>query len=345
MRVWMYPKYNKTNKYNELFSESIEKNGIQVIDYQMKLNIKDLKVIKNMRKGDIFHIHWPSFAYQSNNKIKTLVKIALMIIYMNLMKLKGVKIAWTVHNLYPHEMQIEVIEKWFRKFFIKKCDILFALGESIKKEIISKFNLKNDKVTVVKHGHYFGYYKKGNRNYRKELGLNNNTIFLFIGQIRPYKGIEDLVDIFSNNESFRDKKLIIAGKPNDKMKEYLEKVKSNNIIKILEFLTDEKMIDLIDASDYVVLPYKNITTSGSAILATSYSKPIIIPDNKLIRDYFDEKVSILFETEKPNSLINAMRDALNRKGGFKESDFNRFRDELDWDKIGLITKKAYEKVQ
>lgn len=345
MKIWMYPKINESNKYNELFAESIEENGIEVVDYKWTLNKEGFKNISNMKKGDILHVHWPSHAYYRKENTKFFVKLTLMFFYIKMLKSRGIRFVWTVHNIFPHENKGIAIEKKIRKWLAKQSDLLFALGKTAKKNIISEFNVSPDKVKVIKHGHYYGKYERGNNDFRKKLNIApDETVFLFVGQIKPYKGIEDLAEIFTSHE-FEKSKLIIAGKPSNEMVEYIKNVEDDKIIKILEFINDQDMIDLIEASDFVVLPYKKITTSGSAILAASYGKPVIISDTLMIRDYLDEKVSLFYDAKDSNGLLKAIKTASEHKKLFDKENFEEFRRQLDWDEIGKVTSSYYKSLR
>ena len=104
---------------------------------------------------------------------------------------------------------------------------------------------------------------------------------MFLGLIRPYKGVEDLIEAFlkiSNSNT----RLLIAGRVfgiNNYESRLNELTKSNCRIKLfLDFIPDEDIQVFLNACDIFVLPYKDITTSGAAFLAMSFGRPIIAPN-------------------------------------------------------------------
>lgn len=339
----MSPKKNKTNRYNELFSNHLCDLGINVIDFDWRVDLFGFKNILRMRAKDIIHIHWPSTIYQHENLVKNMIKIFLLFIQLFILKIKKVDIVWTIHNIYPHEYKNKKIEKFVRQIIIDNCRIIFSLGEGIKRSILNEYKLTENKIKVIKHGHYFGEYPENYFYSRESLNIKqDDVVFLFIGQIKAYKGIEELIDSFTKAE-IENSKLIIAGNPTKEMNSYIKEINHESIIKITQFIPDDDLVSLIGVCDYVVLPYKNITTSGTAILAASYNKPIILPDNECIRDYFNEEIAIFFKNNTEKSLVNALHEACENIGDFKQSKFEEFRKELDWNKIAEEVVECYKK--
>lgn len=99
------------------------------------------------------------------------------------------------------------------------------------------------------------------------------------------------------------------------------------------------------ASDIVCLPFKTITTSGSALLALTFGKPIVAPRIGAIQD-IPSDVGVLYDPRNNNALENALAEALSSSS--KLFDMSRaaqkYSDTLSWDKIATRTFKVYEDV-
>ena len=65
----------------------------------------------------------------------------------------------------------------------------------------------------------------------------------------------------------------------------------------------------LNAADTVVLPYREILTSGAAMLAMSFGKPVIAPRLGALNDLVKEGCGILFDNDDPNGLSDALRAA------------------------------------
>ncbi|MBT2724008.1 glycosyltransferase family 4 protein [Bacillus sp. ISL-46] len=329
-KVWMSPKYSSTNKYNELFSYHIEKQGIIVKDFK-KTNIFSL------RKGDILHIHWLHPYYQSRNLILFIIKSIIFLFALFFIKIKGANLVWTVHNLYPHNFKFKKLEYLIRKLTLKNCNLITVASNSIKNLVINEFGIEDSKIKIIEHGHYKGAYTKSNINFRKRYNISNDSfVFLFVGAIKPYKGIEDLLHAFSKLESYDKVHLIIAGKQYIGMDRVLDKIKKNSRITLdLRFIPDNELVDLIETSNVVVLPYKNITTSGTAILACSLNKPIVCPETPFMLEYFNNEIAFMYNNQDEQGLLIGLVKAIEEMENQNNMDsYKRFVKNLDWDKIG-----------
>jgi glycosyltransferase involved in cell wall biosynthesis len=58
----------------------------------------------------------------------------------------------------------------------------------------------------------------------------------------------------------------------------------------LERIPEQDLAGLLAAADAVVLPFRRVTTSGSAMLALSHGRPLIVPDLPALADLPDEAV-------------------------------------------------------
>ena len=162
-------------------------------------------------------------------------------------------------------------KKIARKIVFRYSDKIHVHNHYTKNLVEQRYSRKTG-IYVIPHGNYIGYYSNSvsKSEARKRLNLNDeNFVYLFLGLIRPYKGVEDLVDAFlklSNTNT----RLLIAGRVfginNYESTNSNDLTKSNCRIKLfLDFIPDEDIQVFLNACDVFVLPYKDITTSGAAL--------------------------------------------------------------------------------
>lgn len=340
MKVWMWPKSSELNFYNDLLTNSLSGAGIEVKDLK---HGKLLLQVGGARAGDVVHIHWMHHAYQNSNLLVFIVKSILFIMTMLYLKVRRVQLVWTIHNLYPHQVKYKRLERFMRTAICKFCSKLLVASESIKRKVIAEFGVPASKLFVVKHGHYLGVYKSKGVDCRKAYGIDADAdIYLFLGAIKAYKGVEDLIEAF-NAMKTRQSYLIIAGKADKQMEAYLKRVEDKeNIILDLRFIPNEDVADLINAVDVMVMPYKEITTSGSAILGLSFRKLIVMPDNEFIDEYFKEDMVVRYNPNDYNGLENAMKSALNVKREQRTPPYEEVLKELEWSAIAQKIKNVYQ---
>ena len=124
----------------------------------------------------------------------------------------------------------------------------------------------------------YDYGEKLNKKEALEtLGLHpNKKTLLFFGLIRDYKGLDILINAFS--ELDYSYQLLIAGecrKDKELYEELIVRSKNQNIRFINKFIPDDEVNLYFSAGDVCVLPYRSATQSGIAAIAYHFEVPII----------------------------------------------------------------------
>ena len=137
----------------------------------------------------------------------------------------------TVHDLitlyFPKFCQRESV-LYFKLFLhrsIKKADKIITVSETVKKDIISRFKISDDKVVVTPLGVSNIFKRTINTNVISKYSISNKYI-LFVGNIEPKKNLVRLIKAFYklvNTNNFSHK-LVIAGKKGWKYQEVFSTV-------------------------------------------------------------------------------------------------------------------------
>lgn len=313
MRVIAFPK--KGISYNDCFYAAVEAQRVEVVEGVFS----GVWLQTNVRHGDWIHLHWPSFAYNMpGTKLMQIIWFARFIGLLLLIRAKGAGLVWTAHNLLPHDRcQIPFLDILGRHLVIRLSNIILVHGPSPAATLEKRFPSAGGKIVLIPHGHWVGYYPvtMSREDARLRLGISLDiTLFLFIGLCKPYKNLHELIKTF--HTSNLDAKLIIAGKFQDPiyLKHNLSLADNDPRIQIIEgFIPDESMQLYLKACDYVVVPYREILTSGTAMLALSFGRPLISVNIGFLRDVIADDIGILYAHEDPNGLAMALSEAMHRK--------------------------------
>ena len=243
---------------------------------------------------------------------------------------------------FRRKLQLEIA----RRIVFRFSNSIHAHNHFTRKLIETRYNRKYG-IDVIPHGNYIGYYPNQipRAEARHQLGLSDDAfVYLFLGLLRPYKGLEDLFDAFNKLE-WPEARLLVTGKVfgvNNYASRLRNLSRSDPRIKLVpEFIPDEAIQVYLNACDFFVLPYKDITTSGAAALALSFGRPIIAPSIASFPEVVIPESGILYDSSQPNALTSALQQALTQS--CSESKIFNYAHQFDWDKMGPKLAALYRK--
>jgi D-inositol-3-phosphate glycosyltransferase len=298
----------------------------------------------------IFHVLW-------NNKFEFIDRVLLMAYY----RLLGRRIVFTAHNVNIRKR--DNCDSWFNRLSLRiqyhLADNIFVHTERMKSELLADFGVPDTKISIIPFGINNTAPNTGMTTIdaKRTLGLrSNNKVMLCFGQIAPYKGLEYLVDAFSElakkDETYR---LIIAGKVKPGQTEYWNEIRRkiagsvvhNQIIVRIEHIPDEEVELYFKAADVLIVPYIHIFQSGVPFLAYSFGLPVIATDvGSLREDIVEGRTGFVCQPRDSSDLAGTIdryfkselfRDLENRRLEIKEYANERY----SWNKVAAITTAVY----
>jgi glycosyltransferase involved in cell wall biosynthesis len=271
-RMLMFPKYSD-NPYLCTLSDRLERQGIEVHDFTFARAF--------CARYDVLHIHWPDLHLHARSWWRGVAKQARLAAVFILLRLRGTRIVWTVHNLKPHERHHSLPELLFPLWFPRLCTHVIAMTSSGLAAAQEAYPpLRRKAAAVIPHGHYRDAYPRAlsRAESRARLGLPNRFTFLFLGNIRRYKNVPALIAAFGKLPQ-SDIQLLIVGQPlKVDVEELRRSALTDSRIRLqLEFVSDQEVPLYMGAADVVVLPFDSILNSGSVLLALSFNRAVLAP--------------------------------------------------------------------
>ncbi|HKE95213.1 MAG TPA: glycosyltransferase [Povalibacter sp.] len=274
LRVLIQPK-NVDNPYVRRFATELEDAGATVDEFSY-LNALS-------RRYDVLHLHWPDSHLVSGSWWTSLAKHARFAAAIGLMRLRGTRIVWMMHNLKPHDANHRLSAWLFPRWVPRACTQVIALSAHGLQAARTLYpSLERKPAVIVPHCHYRGEYPPApsREECRRRLGLlPEHFTYLFFGNIRRYKNVPHLIGAFRALPQ-RDIQLVIAGLPG-------HGVDADDLVTLtgdderislrLEFIQDEAVPTYFGAADVVVLPFDSILNSGSVMLALSFDRIAMAP--------------------------------------------------------------------
>jgi glycosyltransferase involved in cell wall biosynthesis len=119
---------------------------------------------------------------------------------------------------------------------------------------------------------------------RRKLGLaEDRRVALFIGLIRPYKGVDVLLEAAAGLPEGSDWLVVVAGEPWGKLGAELEQHAASRGLEgrvrlDLGWVPEDRLADLMDAADLLVLPYRRGSQSAVAPMGLARGVPVLATD-------------------------------------------------------------------
>ncbi len=358
LKVLIYP--TSENPYQHLLNQAIQQVNPEVqmtfltgrkyrhIDTAILLSLP-FKLLDFRIKGyKILHLHWPNFKFPFKYRFFKDLSFIYSLFFIYFLKLLGIRLIWTLHNLTPHE-PLTSNDNFITKQILNSSEKVIVHS----KELVGVMSIDTKKFVVIPHANYINFYPPGisRQEARDFLKLKGDRIsFLFLGYVKKYKGIEGLLEAFSQlSRNNQNVELIIAGNCNDQ--ELIETIKSykshlkDQLQYKLSYISDEEIPKYLSACDISVFSFNKITTSGSILLSLSYGKPIIFPDIAALND-LPNNIGIRYKHSEPDGLYKAMKSSL----GMSKDELStlgkkatEFAEANSWEKSAKSTLKVYFK--
>ncbi len=310
----------QSNPYQTLLADALRADGVQVTiaSGPSRYPVAPL-MLAWIRAGRprVLHLHWvhrylePILGRRRWAARRTLLELRVL-------RRLGVRVVWTLHNIGEHDGTKGRLEPRFHRSLVQLADVVINHCEASRQLAIDTYSLPvstHDRLQVVPHGNYAGWYADtiDRAAARASLGLEaSQRVFLFIGQIRGYKGVEEMLEVFRGIDA-PDARLVIAGRPTrTATRNAIEQAATADprVSLSLGVVPDDEMQRYLRAADAVVLPYRDVLSSGSAILAMTFGRPVIAPAIGCLPEALGADGTILYDPAAADGLERALRDAL-----------------------------------
>lgn len=178
----------------------------------------------------------------------------------------------------------------------------------------------------------------------------SGSTLLFFGLIRRYKGLDVLVSSLPEiRRRVPEARLIVAGDPLEPIEPVLELASSMGVSDAIDwrlgFVPDSDIAPLIASSVALVLPYREIESSGVLALAFGHGRPAVVSDLGAVGDAVREfGAGRAVAPEDPAALAEAcatlLTDPLELRRAFEGA--LRARAELTWEAAARAHEELYE---
>lgn len=247
-------------------------------------------------------------------------------------KLFKSKLAVSLHEVCNHDNPDFHHQNPLVKYLIRnKVDVIVYSKKSFD-DIVMYEGIKMDKVKIIPFGKFETYKYMINRS-----GLNLPTRYiLYIGYIKPYKGLDIFYHATSSLDDF-GVKYVVAGAGESDCLALMNN--DERYVVINKYLSVYEFADLIYNSEFIVCPYKSGSQSGIPMSSYVFNTPFVASDIPSFRDMIDDNENgMLFDVGDESALKSKLIEVSNNPeiiSKFRHNliNFESLHPIFDWDNI------------
>lgn len=246
------------------------------------------------------------------------------------------RLVWTLHDPLPHSG--DSLRKKMATNLLARSSSKIFVHYKFNFEMAQTQGYEASKLVVIPHGDYSFYEKYVRR------GVIPGRMVLFWGRIRPYKGIETLVDCLKYLPD--DVQVVIAGQGAGAYE--LAAARDGRIRLIDKFLSEEEIAQLCQECSVVATPYTDASQSGIVPVAYAFSRPVVATNVGALPEQVEDGVTgLLVQPGDPKALAEAI-DKLLRNPHMAASmgiaGFRKSHSDMSWDSIAQTVCETYDNI-
>ena len=225
---------------------------------------------------DIFHVHWPELLVGGHRASGRAARRILAMLFLLRLRLTRTAVVRTWHNVEPPR-GLAPIDYRFLRALDRLVSVRIRLNDMSEPP-------DGKPVVTIPHGHYREWFA------RFPIQEPVTGKLAFVGLIRQYKGVEDLITAFRQipQQALR---LEIHGRPtSQEVAGEVARLAAGDprIMLDLRFLEEADLVKAVTSASLLVLPYHHMHNSGTVLASLSLCRPLLVPDTEVNRRLAEE---------------------------------------------------------
>ena len=212
----------------------------------------------------------------------------------------------TAHYVLPPQPSRRALTSARRTF--GTMDAVVAHSEHGARRLRDVVGLHPDRVRVIHHGAFeYLTHLPNEKALPPELEGAEGPVILFFGLLRPYKGIDTLLEAF---RKVKGAELWIAGNPRMDVKplEQLAAEAPGRVRFLPRFIEDDEIPAIMRRADVVTLPYRDVEHSGVLYAALAFGKPLVLTAVGGFPEVAEQGAARLVPPEDPSALAATLSE-------------------------------------
>jgi len=249
---------------------------------------------------DVLHVQWPEVLMGGRTPARRRLNELRYLCLLERLRWRRIPLVRTAHNLAPHEDRGRAV-RWLDRLTQRRAAVVIRLNEHTP--------VRAGEPVTIPHGHYRDWFA----GYATDVVARPRRL-LYFGLIRPYKGVEQLLDLMEEDPGADIELRIVGASTDDALAARVHQAAAADprVSCELSYVDDRTLAREITSASVVVLPYRQMHNSGALLLALSLDRPVLVPSNPVTDDLARE-VGDRWVLRYPDSLTMAeLRSAVVR---------------------------------
>jgi glycosyltransferase involved in cell wall biosynthesis len=216
----------------------------------------------------------------------------------------------------PSETRIALAQAYVRltaPMLVRLASAFVIHAEQDRPTLEQRYGIVRQQISVIPHGPYDHYQLRDGELMLREAPAGCCNL-LFFGLVRPYKGLENLIQAFDSlpPDQAQGYWLTIVGEVWEGWTLPDELIASSRyrerITFVKRYVSDAEVAAYFAGADAVVLPYHRSSGSGSLHVAMSKGLPVVVTNvGGLAEAVVDYEGAIVVPPDQPDALLQALR--------------------------------------
>ena len=308
----------RANPYGALLASALRRHGVELTEGDYGFTRSWLE--RSRATCEVLHLNWLDRFYARFEEPRDpdaatgrFAEFADNVIHARRL---GYRLIWTVHNLFPHERRYPHLDRLVNALIAREADHVIAHCRFAADRIEALYDPPRP-VAVIPHGNYLPIFPNAvsREQARARLQIGSAPfVYLFFGNARGYKGVADLVAAF-RRVSPADGVLVLVLRENARSPGLVAELRAlaadDARIRIhsSRYFPAEEFQYFLNAADVVVLPFTAVLTSGTAIQALGFGKPLIVPRLGCLPELVAGGAGLLYDPHADAGLDSALSAA------------------------------------
>lgn len=262
------------------------------------------------------------------------------------------KMIVTIHDL-THLIYPEFLPNKFAYFYAKfmlwiatkKATKIITVSENTKKDILKFFKVDPEKIKVIYNGIGEEFVEKERNEidylYEKFNIPRNKKLLMYVGNLKPHKNLERLLEAYSKIDNIDETSLLLVGKAfanYNVLEEKEEKLKIKENVIHTGIVTQKELVDLYNLVDLFVFPSLYEGFGLPVLESLACGTPVICSNTSSLPEVGGNEVTYIDPLD-----IDDIKEKIEKQIIYSKKEMNyKWLDKFNWQKSAEYTTNLFK---